>query len=89
VEARAGLLAGSTTGFRTPYDTTSFLGIVGAGVLGRVLLGPSLRVEMLPDLRMSLVRDDFRVRDRGELVHVHRPAAIEARLSLGLAWELH
>jgi hypothetical protein len=86
-EARGGMAIASTAGFRSAYDATRFVGIVAAGVLGRVPLGPTLRLEVLPDLRVPIVVPDFVVRERGELVRVHRPAPVEGRLSLGIAWE--
>ena len=60
----------------------------GAGVLARIPLGETLRFELMPDVRVPLSRDEFQVRRTGELIRVHRPGAVEARLSLGFAWEL-
>ncbi|MDF2697866.1 MAG: hypothetical protein K0S65_6249, partial [Labilithrix sp.] len=87
IETRCGMAIASTAGFRSAYDATRFVGIVAAGVLGRVPLGPALRLEVLPDLRIPVVAPDFVVRERGELVRVHRPAPVEGRLSLGIAWD--
>ncbi len=87
VEARGGFSIASTTGFRSAYDATRFVSIVAAGVLGRVPLGRALRLEVLPDIRVPLDSADFLVRDQGELFHVHRPALVEGRLAVGIAWE--
>ncbi len=87
LQARAGIMAGSTRGFPSAFDAQRFVGSGGVGALGRVMLGPALRLEVLPDLRVALTRDEFQVREGGKLFHVHRPALVEARLSVGVAWE--
>jgi hypothetical protein len=86
-EVRGGIAIASSRGFRSAYDTTRFLGVVAGGVIGRVPLGPALRLEVLPDVRVPLNADDFLVSDRGRLFHVHRPAPVEGRLAVGVAWE--
>lgn len=88
LQGRGGLLTGDVSGLPSAYDATSVVGAFGAGVLGRISLGQTLRFEVMPDVRVPLSRDEFQVRRTGELIRVHRPAAIEARLSLGFAWEL-
>ncbi|MBN9159693.1 MAG: hypothetical protein BGO98_27305 [Myxococcales bacterium 68-20] len=87
VEARGGIAVASTTGFRSAYDATRFVGVIAAGMLGRIPLGPALRLEVLPDVRVPLNADDFMVSDRGKLYHVHRPASVEGRLAVGFGWE--
>ncbi len=85
---RGGLLTGDVSGLSSAYDATSVVAAFGAGVLGRIPVGRTLRFDVLPDVRVPLSRDEFQVRREGELIRVHRPAAVEARLSLGFAWEL-
>lgn len=87
VDARAGLSLVSTSGFRTSYDATRFTSLLGTGILGRIPLSSSLRVEVMPDLRMPLVADEFVVRQPGRVLSVHRSATIEGRLTVGMAWE--
>jgi len=87
LEARGGIVIVSTSGFRSAYDTTRFASIVGAGVLARIPLGPMLRLDVLPDVRVPLNADAFMVRERGELFHVHRPAPVEGRVAVGIAVE--
>ncbi len=86
LEARGGALVGSATGFPATYDTTRVVGIVAAGALGRVPMGSALHLEILPDLRVPLTRDEFAVREGRKLIHVHSTAPIEARLSVGVGW---
>ena len=88
LEGRGGLLTGEVSGLPSKYDATSFVGALGAGVLARIPLGQTLRFEVLPDVRVPLSRDEFQVRRAEELIRVFRPGPIEARLSLGLSWEL-
>lgn len=88
LQARGGLLTGEVSGLPSAYDATSVVGAFGAGGLVRISLGEALRFEVLPDVRVPLARDEFQVRRADELIRVHRPGAIEARLSLGFAWEL-
>jgi len=88
LQGRGGLLTGDVSGLPSAYDATSVVGAFGAGALGRIQLGQTLRFEVMPDVRVPLSRDEFQVRRTGELIRVHRPAAVEARLSLGFAWEL-
>ncbi len=88
LEGRGGVLTGNVRGLSSTSDATSMLGSLGAGVLAKVPLGDVVSFEVLPDVRVLLGRDEFQVLSRGELIHVHRPAPFEARLSLGLAWEL-
>jgi len=87
LEGRWGLLSGDVTGLSSTHDANSAVAAVGVGLLGRVALGDALRLEVLPDVRAPLARDEFQVRRGTELIHVHRPALVEGRLSLGLAWE--
>lgn len=87
VEARAGLSLVSTSGFRASYDATRFTSLLGAGILGRVPLSSSLRVDVMPDLRVPLVADEFVIRQPGQVVSVHRSATLESRLAIGIAWE--
>jgi hypothetical protein len=87
LEARGGILTGDATGLSSTFDATSFVGAVGAGVLGRIAVGHALYVDVLPGLRVPFTRDEFLVRERGQLIHVFRPAPVEARLSIGIAWE--
>ncbi len=88
LQGRTGLLTGEVSGFPSTYDATSVVGALGAGVLGRIPLGQALRFEVLPDVRVPLGRDEFQVRSAGELIRVFRPEAVEARLALGVAWQL-
>lgn len=88
LQGRSGILTGDVTGLPSTHDATSVVGALGAGVLGRIPLGRALRFEVLPDVRVPLSRDEFQVRRAGELIRVHRPEAVEARLSLGFAWEV-
>jgi hypothetical protein len=34
-----------------------------------------------------LLRDQFEVRDRGQLIHVHQAAVVEGRMSIGFGYE--
>ena len=88
LEGRGGLLTGEVSGLSSTYDATSVVSALGAGALGRIPLGRALRLEVLPGIRLPLARDEFQVRRMDELIRVFRPEAVEARLSLGLAWEL-
>ena len=88
LQGRGGILTGDVTGLPSTHDATSVVGALGAGVLGRIPLGQALRFEVLPDVRVPLTRDEFQIRRAGELIRVFRPEAVEARLSLGFAWEL-
>ncbi|MBX3213294.1 MAG: hypothetical protein KF850_14760 [Labilithrix sp.] len=88
VHGRGGLLTGEVSGLPVAYDARSVVGAVGAGAIGRVPLGETLRFELFPDVRVPLARDEFQVRTAEELIRVHRPGPVEVRLSIGLAWEL-
>lgn len=88
LQGRGGILTGEVSGLPSSYEATSFVGALGVGALGRIPLGQALRFEVLPDVRIPLTRDEFQVRRAGELIRVFRPEAVEARLSLGFAWEL-
>ena len=87
IEGRAGLIIPSATGFYWGYNTPRFSGAVGAGALARIILGEALRLEVLPSFRVALTRDEFRVLAGEELVRVHRPLSVGARLTVGIAYE--
>ncbi|AKU93961.1 hypothetical protein AKJ09_00625 [Labilithrix luteola] len=87
VEARAGVALVTTRGFRASYDATRFVSVLAAGVLGRVPLSSTLRLDVLPDVRVPLVADEFVLRQPERIVSVHRSATIETRLAVGIAWE--
>jgi len=53
VEGRAGLIFPSATGFPLDYGAIRFSGVVGAGVLGRIILREALRLDVMPSLRSS------------------------------------
>ncbi len=86
--ARGALIRASPTGFATVQDEVRTTMLVGPGLLVRAKLGPHLFAEVLPEVEGALRRDRFKIRDGGKLYDVHRAAAFEARLSLGLAYEL-
>lgn len=86
--ARGALIRASPTGFATVQDEVRTTMLVGPGLLVRAKLGPHLFAEVLPEVEGVLRRDRFKIRDGGELLDAHRAALFEARLSLGLAYEL-
>lgn len=86
IEARGGILSASASGFPAVYDTTRAVGLVGAGVLARVPLGPAIQLEVIPALRLPLAHDVFTVREGGTPVRVHATAPVEGRLAVGAAW---
>lgn len=86
--ARGALIRTSPTGFATVQNEVRTTMAVGPGLLVRARLGAHLFAEVLPEVEGLLRRDHFKIRDGGELYDVHRPAAFDGRLSVGLAYEL-
>lgn len=85
--ARGALIRASPSGFATVRDEIRTTMLVGPGLLVRAKLGHHLFAEVLPEVEGVLRRDRFKIRDGAHLHDVHRAAAFEARLSLGLAYE--
>lgn len=88
IEVRGGVLTSSATGFPRVRNLERLLGVVAIGALSRISLSSSFRLEILPDLRVPLKRDELQVRREMDLVHVHQPSVVEARLSIGFGLEL-
>jgi hypothetical protein len=88
IEVCGGVLTASATGFPRVRNLERLIGVVAIGALGRISLSPSFRLEVLPDLRLPLMRDELQVRRGMDLVHVHQPSVVEARLSIGIGLEL-
>lgn len=88
IEVRGGVLTASATGFPRVRNLERLLGVVAIGALSRISLSSSFRLEILPDLRVPLKRDELQVRREMDLVHVHQPSVVEARLSIGIGLEL-
>ena len=88
LQGRGGLLTGEVSGLPSTYDATSVVGRArsrgarqdsarsGAPLRGAPRRSRSARPRRVPGPQS------------GELIRVHRPEAVEARLSIGFAWEL-
>jgi hypothetical protein len=87
LNARAGAIRTSGTGFRSMQDGMRAIALVGPGVLLRAKLASSLFVEALPQVEAVLVRDRFHIRDGESVYPIHRPAPVAGRFSLGIAYE--
>lgn len=86
--ARVGWIRTLPTGFAVVQHETRTAVLAGPGVLARVRLSPHVFLEALPAVEVVFVRDRFQIRDGSKLYSVHRAAPVEARLSLGLGFDL-
>jgi len=86
LEARGGILSASATGFQVTYGATRPVGIVAAGVLGRLRLASALHLEVMPDVRVAFSHEEFSLRRGGELIHIHATAPVEGRVAVGVGW---
>ncbi|MDF2696068.1 MAG: hypothetical protein K0S65_4451, partial [Labilithrix sp.] len=87
LNARAGVIRTSGTGFRSMQDGMRAIALAGPGVLLRAKLASSWFVEALPQAEAVLVRDRFHIRDGETVYPIHRPAPVAGRFSLGIAYE--
>jgi len=85
--ARLALIQHSPRGYQEVHQRLRATVVGGGGVLLRFEVARSLFVEALPEIGAILARDGFRVREGDKLYLVHRPSALEARLSLGIGYE--
>lgn len=85
--ARLALIHDSPRGYQEVHQRLPTTVVGGPGVLLRFEVARSLFVEALPEIGAIFVRDGFRVREKDKLYLVHRPNALETRLSLGVGYE--
>lgn len=85
--ARLALIHNTPRGFQAVHQQVRPTILAGPGVLVRVEVARSLFVEVLPEIEGIFHREGFRIREDGKLYHVHRPSAVEGRLSVGVGYE--
>ena len=85
--ARLGLIHNSPRGFQAVHQQVRPTVLAGPGVLVRVEVARSLFVEALPEIEGIFHREGFSIREDAKLYHVHRPSAVEGRLSVGIGYE--
>ncbi len=85
--ARLALIHDSPRGYQEVHQRLATTVVGGPGVFLRFEVARSLFVEALPEIGAIFVRDGFRVREKDKLYLVHRPSALETRLSLGVGYE--
>jgi len=85
--ARLALIHTAPRGFQAVNEQLRPTVLAGAGVLVRLEIARSLFVEALPQIEGIFVREGFRIRVDDKLYPVHRPSALEGRLSVGVGYE--
>ncbi len=85
--ARLALLHNTPKGFQAVHQQVRPTVLAGPGVLVRVEVARSLFVEAFPEIEGIFLREGFRIRDEDKLYPVHRPSALEGRLSVGVGYE--
>lgn len=85
--ARLALIHNAPSGFQAVHQQLRPTILAGPGVLVRVEVARSLFVEVFPEIEGIFHREGFRIREDGKLYHVHRPSAVEGRLSVGVGYE--
>lgn len=88
VSVRAGALRNLPSGLREAENEIRPTLLVGPGALVRIKLGSRLFAEALPEVEAVVVRDRLQLVSGDKLYSVHRPSLFEARLSLGVGYEL-
>ncbi len=87
IAVRGGIMSIDAKGFPVVRSAPRPIGFAAIGVLGRYALGRNVRLEVMPDVRIPFVRDEFQLRERTQLYRIHRPSLVETRLSVGIGWE--
>jgi len=85
--ARLAFIHNTPRGFQAVHQQVRPTILAGPGVLVRVEVARSLFVEALPEIEGIFHREGFLIREDGKLYHVHRPSALEGRLSVGVGYE--
>lgn len=86
--ARAGVVHAPSSGFARSFgNDTRAIVLAGPGMLGRLRLVSNFFLEVLPEVELVFVRDEFQAFDSGKLYRVHRAYPIDVRLSFGIGYD--
>lgn len=87
VGARTAALFVTPNGYSKTGDETRFVALLGPGILTRLDTGHRIFVQASLAIEAVLVREKFQLRGGDTLYEVHRPSPVDARFSLGIAYE--